>query len=319
MDEGRSVQQTSDGGYIITGSIEPSLGKINVWLIKTDTNGDTLWAKTYGGEKNIHGIAGQPTSDGGYILLGFQFIPWIDGNLWFSKTDSIGDTLWTKTYSRGGASDFGQSIQQTTDGGYIITGETEAYSNGPSDLWLIKTDANGDTLWTKTFGDSGWDGGNSVQQTTDGGYIILGVTSSFATAPGDLWLIKTDSNGDTLWTKTYGGTDIDVGTAIQQTSDGGFIITGYTYSCGSGSSDVWFIKTNTNGDTLWTKTYGGSDVDESTAIQQTSDDGYIITGYTLSFGSGSSDVWLIRTDCNGDTLWTETFGGNGEDFGYSVQ
>ncbi|MHA2277642.1 MAG: hypothetical protein ACXAC2_17820, partial [Candidatus Kariarchaeaceae archaeon] len=166
-----------------------------------------------------------------------------------------------------------------------------------------------DTLWTKTFGVGL---GYSVQQTTDEGYIITGCTE------GDVWLIKTDESGDTLWTKTFGGGDEDNGLSVQQTTDEGYIITGRTYSFGAGHADLWLIKTDESGDTLWTKTFGGGDKDNGLSVHQTADEGYIITGSTESFGAGDYDVWLIKTDESGDTLWTKTFGGGESDGGSSV-
>jgi len=318
-DNGASVQQTADGGYIIAGTYSLVPGIYDIYLIKTDAKGDTLWTKTYGGANQDNGTSIQQTNDGGYIITGYTFSFGAGlSDVYLIKTDANGDTLWTKTFG-GTNDDLATSVRQTADKGYIITGWTKSFGTGLIDVYLIKTNVNGDTLWTKTFGGINDDGGGSVQQTTDKGYIITGWTKSFGAGSDDVYLIKTDSLGDTLWTKTFGGINNEQGGSVQQTADGGFIITGTTNSFGAGFKDVYVIKTDVNGDTLWTKTFGGIITDQGSSIQQTTDGGYIITGNTYSFGSGSNDVYLIKTNVNGDTLWTKILGGISADLGRSVQ
>jgi len=215
------------------------------------------------------------------------------------------DTLWTRTFG-GNDYDHGECIQNTMDGGYIILGHTMSFGAGNYDIWLIKTDSNGNEVWNQTFGGSSNDYGYSVQQTTDGGYIVTGHTSSFGNGNLDVWLIKTDSNGTEEWNQTFGGIYWEGGYSVRQTSDGGYIITGFI---DTGDYDVWLIKTDSNGNEEWNQTFGGNDYEIGGCVQITNDGGYIIAGETTSFGAGSIDYWLIRTNANGDSLWTKTFGG----------
>jgi len=282
---------------------------------------DTAWTKTYGGDGYDRGYSVQQTTDGGYIVAGStESYGAGEEDVYLIKTNSLGDTLWTRTYGDT-VEDRGYSVQQTTDGGYIVAGSTESYGAGGHDVYLIKTNGFGDTLWTRTYGGTGSDKGYSVQQTTDGGYIVAGNFNSRWPTWADIYLIKTNSLGDTLWTRTYGGEDSEYGFSVQQTSDGGYIIAGETdsYSAGRLDYDVYLIKTNSLGDTLWTRAYGDTTGnDDGRSVQQTSDGGYIVAGTTLSYDH-YYDVYLIKTDSLGDTLWTRTYGRGSNDWGKSVQ
>jgi hypothetical protein len=214
--------------------------------------------------------------------------------------------------------DIGSSAVQTADGGYVITGDAESFGAGGSDFYLVRTDPYGDTLWTRAFGGPRFDVPNSVRQTTEGGYVIVGNTGSIDTL-GDAWLVKTDANGDTTWTRTYGGAQTDYAWMAEQTRDGGFVVIGNTASFGAGGYDIWLIKADSGGDTAWTKTFGGAGDDEGYCVQQTTDGGYVVAGTTTSFGLGNQRIWLIKTDSMGDTLWTRAFGEDSLDFAGSVQ
>ena len=193
----------------------------------------------------------------------------------------------------------GNSVQQTSDGGFIITGETLSYGAGYDDIWLIKTDSMGNKEWDRTFGRSGRDYADSVQQTNDGGYVIAGETRSHGADYIDVWLIKTDSRGNKEWDRTFGGSESDWGNSAKQTYDGVFIITGGTESYGAGESDVWLIKTGSMGNTAWDRTFGGSDSDWGNSVEQTSNGGSSSQAGLISCGAGESDVWLIKTDFEG--------------------
>jgi hypothetical protein len=255
-----------------------------------------LWQKTFGGSSWDEGRSVQQTSDGGFIIAGTtnSFGAGYD-DVYLIKTDSQGNMQWQKTFG-GSGYDEGYSVQQTTDGGYIITGYTGSFGAGYYDVYLIKTDLAGNMLWQKTFGGSDYDDGYSVQQTADGGYIIAGSTNSFGAGSADVYLIKTDSQGNMQWQKTFGGSYTDRGHSVQQTADGGYIIAGGSVYFYDGMRDV-LIKTDSEGNLLWQKTFSGSSGGYGYSVQQTSDGGYIIAGWT--FGAGGIDVYLIKVgrDC----------------------
>jgi hypothetical protein len=319
-DFGTCVRQTFDGGYVISGYTRSPAWDTDVYLMKTDVDGDTLWIKNYGGSENDGGSVVRQTSDGGYIVAGYtRSFGAGDSDCYLIRTDASGDTVWTRTFG-GDSTEFAYSVEKTSDGGYIVAGQTYLFGPGEFDALVIKTDSNGDTVWTRTFGGMAGeiDAAHWAHETSDGGFIIVAKKGAFGPDPADIWLIKTDENGDSLWTKTHGGEFFDIGNAIQQTSDGGYFIPGYTYSFETDSYDVFFLRTDSEGEILWTRSHGGFEDDIGQSGQQTFDGGYIIAGYTWSFGQGDRDAYIVRTDSNGDTLWTKTFGGIDIDYGRSI-
>jgi uncharacterized delta-60 repeat protein len=319
FDFGYSVQQTTDGGYIVGGYTDYGSGDKYFYLVKTNSGGDLMWQKTFGGSSADGGYSVQQTLDGGYIIAGYTYYSDSYYDVYLIKTNSDGDPIWQKILVRQHYYDTAHSVQQTSDGGYVITGHTASYAGGYADVYLIKTNSDGDLMWEKTFGGSNEDRGYSVQQTSDGGYIIAGYTNSYGAGGRNVYFIKTNSDGDLMWEKTFGGSGFNQGNSVQQTSDGGYIIAGNRDLNGSGDYDVYLVKTNSDGDLQWEKTFGGSDYDCGNSVQQTSDSGYIIAGYTNVFGSGYDDVYLVKTNSDGDLMWEKTFGGSSADGGYSVQ
>ena len=237
------------------------------------------------------------TSDSGYIIVGSTTSYGAGSNdVYLIKTDALGDTVWTRTYG-GSNLDQGNSVLQTSDGGYVLAGWTNSFGAGNYDVYLIKTDASGDTIWTRTYGGTSEDYGIFVAPTSDSGCVIAGLTSSYGAGGYDIYLIKADASGDTVWTKAYGGPLADWGYCIAQTSDGGYVIAGDR----DNQAEAWLLKTDSSGDTTWTRTYGGPNQESADAVAQTADGGYILAGLTSSYGAGGQDVYLIKTDANGNS------------------
>ncbi len=215
------------------------------------------------------------------------------------------DTLWTLQLS----DDFDitiQSVERTGNSGFVSLISVKNKSRNLSGINIVKVDAEKNILWSKVHGGEKWDAAQDMKMTTDSGFIIVGTTKSYSDSLKEMWLLRVDSNGDSLWTKTYGDTVNTYGLSVTQTSDGGFAVLGT-----SGNKVKTFImKTDSNGDSLWVKTLGWNLYDDGVRIYQTGDEGYIICGNTVT-SSPTSDGWLVKTDGNGDTLWTRTYGTSG--------
>ncbi len=318
VDQGFGICSTTDGGFILTGQSSSYGTQSQVLVVKTDSVGDTLWTRTYGGNGWDQGNSVQQTSDGGFIVAG-----WTSSygalEAYLIRTNSMGDTLWTRTYGLDGGVD-AITVEQTSDGGYIFVGSVYSSVTWKWDVYLVKTDLAGTVEWTKRYGGSRDDRGSWVEQTTDGGYIVCGYTESFAPFSG-VYLIKTDPQGDTLWTKALdaSGCYMAVGDCVRQTTDGGYIIIGSSICYPEpGHYDLILIKTNANGDTVWTRHYGEHYEDFGNAVRQTPDGAYVAVGMTQSFGADYKDLFLIQTDKNGDSLWSRTYGGSSFDLGSEV-
>ncbi|MGD8565963.1 MAG: hypothetical protein PVF96_06415 [Candidatus Bathyarchaeota archaeon] len=318
-DQAYVVIQTCDGGFAIVGFTDSfGAGDYDSMLIKVDYLGEVQWNQTYGDTGNDITSTVVQSTDGGYAMLGYTDNPSLGLNdFYFVKTDASGNKLWNKTY--GGVNhDFGYSIIQTSDGGYALCGSTGSFGSGQDDIWLVKIDALGNMEWNKTYGGTNNEFCTSIIQTDDGGYAIAGVTRSFGAGAEDFWLVKTDSNGNTQWSRTYGGTAQDNLMDLTQTLDGGYALVGHTQSFGFGFWDWWFVKTDSNGNHQWNTTFGGIGDDRLQHLAQTSDLGYILCGYTNSHGAGNYDYWLIKTNTLGDAQWNKTYGGSSADCAYGI-
>jgi hypothetical protein len=200
---------------------------------------------------------------------------------------------WNKTYG-GAYHDNAFRVIQASDGGYVLAGSTYSFGAGDNDAWLVKTDSFGIMQWNKTYGGAYHDESTAIQ-AIDGGYILTGNTKSFGAGAQDWWLVRTDSSGIMQWNKTYGGAYSDIGAySFVHSSDGGYVLAGYTESFGAGGADVWLVRTDSSGNMQWNKTYGGPNHDYANWIIQTCDGGYALAGHTESYGAGGGDIWLIK-------------------------
>jgi len=224
---------------------------------------------------------------------------------------------WEKTYG-GGSRDRAYSIQQAADKGYFVAAQTSSFSAGGYDYYIIKLDERGTKSWEKTFGGESTEIPRCIRRTSDGGCIVAGRTSSISPGYCDFYIIKLDQNGNKSWEKVYGGDSWDDPWSIQQTTDGGYIVAGFTESIGSGGYDVYIIKLDANGERIWEKTFGGVLDDSANSIQQTEDGGYIVAGFTESIGAGGRDVYILKLDANGDRAWEKSFGGTLDDEAFSI-
>jgi uncharacterized delta-60 repeat protein len=298
-----SIQQTSDGGYIVAGSTaweEKPYFYTDSLVLKLDQRGNLLWHKVYEGRNADWARSVQETLDGGYIVAATTWA--FEGNgevAWVLKLDSNGEASWQKTFSGTECRsivclDQAYDIQQTSDGGYVVAGrDNEAF-------WVIKLDDEGNVSWQRRYGEGYGESAHSIRQTSDGGYIVAGVTDSFGAGNYDFWVLKLDGTGQVTWQRSYGGTGDDSALAIRPTSDGGYVVAGYTASFGAGGYDAWVLKLDSNGDISWEKTYGGPATDSASSIKQTLDGGYVVAGYTASFGAGGYDAWVLKLDSNGE-------------------
>ena len=306
-----AISQAPDGGYIFAGhtAISSGQGSWDFKLVKTDPVGIPIRIDTYGTDNIDYCYDMQVTADGGCILAGNTGSFALSYNVMLVKTDTEGDSLWYREYG-GSNAEYCYSVQETTDGGYVLGGKTASFGAGSYDFWLVKTDASGDSIWSRTYGDTGHDACHSVKQTSDGGYILAGYRSEPGSADDDFLLIKTDDAGNMMWSQVYGGNSYDYCMSVIECSQGGYVLAGHTMSYSVGNFDYWLIKTDAFGNHEWDHTYGGGDIDKCKRVMELNNGGYVLAGYSESFGAGEYDYWLVRTDEFGEMLWDKTFGGD---------
>jgi hypothetical protein len=351
-DNGVCIVRTADGGYITAGStlsnssgdVGVGKGSYDIWVVKTDADGNKVWQKTYGGSSVEQPTAIINTGDGGVLITGYTNsinsgdVGFNQGgdDAWVLKLDANGNLLWQKTYGTT-SYDYAQGIISSGDGGYIVAGHT--YISTYSDVWIFKLDANGNLLWQKTFGGSSYDYVPAITSTDDGGFIVAANTLSSNTGNVganngglDIWVVKFDANGNLLWQKTLGGSKDEWANHIVRSTDGGFVVMGYTESSNTGDvganhgkSDLWVVKLNATGTIVWQKTIGGAGSDAAIFGTASADGGFMLSGTTDSNNSGDvganhglSDLWIVKVSANGTLAGQLLMGGNDHEFGNEI-
>ena len=315
-DRAYSGIELSDGNILMTGyTATTGLGRFDdLYLIKTTSEGVKIWDQTYGGGGLDYGRAVIEVSSGGYVITGITTSFGAESyDVYLLKTDTDGVVVWENTFG-GGSWDRGYDVIETSDGGYLVTGQTGSFGAGGSDIYLVKTDSSGEMEWTKTFGGAESENGWSVIELSSGGYLVAGIADPF---PGDVYLVKTDQNGELIWERTYGGAGYDWGYSVIETSSGSYLITGLT--TGNENWDAFLINTDQNGDVLWQNTYGGIESVVGISVIELQGGGFLFAGNSDTYESPTgSDVYLGQTDANGNLIWSDTFGGAVDDYGYAV-
>ncbi|MCG2761190.1 MAG: T9SS type A sorting domain-containing protein [Candidatus Delongbacteria bacterium] len=295
---GHSVIETSDGGYVITGCSEDLIHAIHadLYVTKLNSTGVKMWDYRFGYDSSVSSYGYQiiQTEDGGFVISGENF-----DSILLVKLDHEGNEEWTNNFYSSGQF---RSVIQTEDKGYFTAGQKYDYFSEQWNVLLCKVDSLGNEETTKFFGSNNYNEAGYYLLRKDNNLYIAGYTDSLGSGVKDIWIIKTDINGNEIWSRTYGGVENDIAYTIEKTLDGCLIIAGTTESYGAGGIDAWLIKTDLDGNELWNKTFGGSGNDELRSVQQALDGGYILAGYTDSFGAGGKDMWIIKTDETGTEI-----------------
>jgi hypothetical protein len=315
------VTETTDGGFIVAGFKSRANYLQDFHLLRTNSGGDMIWSRTFPGPLNGWGSEVLELPDGGFIAAGVIEVNPQTFDSYVVRTDENGNLLWARQYDAGiGDDDRAHAIFLTEDGGFIIAGQAwwPEPPFGSYDVYVVKCDALGNREWTNRYkwAPEGADVALAVAQMSDGGFLIGGFTQA---GTWDAYVIRTDTLGNVQWQRTYGGDWGDEAYDLKLTADGGFVLTGAFISNAQTDTDIGLVKANAAGDVEWERVYGGNDAEWGQQVWPTSDGGYLIAGHTASYGMGSWDGYVLRTDPNGTLLWTQIFGGESDDRGFAVE
>ena len=306
-DVSASAFETPDKNYLIIGStnsFSDMTADYDIYLLKLTMNGDTLWTKTVGSDSTYErAYSSIITSDNKILVVG-TVQSFSDGiqNMLVIKMDQNGNIIWKKTFG-GEVVEIGESVLETDDNGFLITGETTSFGIATpfyTNVYLVRTDANGDSLWTRYYGNTWYDYSRSIIKADDNSYIVSGWYATNGAEVSDFYALRIQDNGDNTWTRLYGGGGYEYSYDIVKRGNNDFILIGNTNSSGAGSYDIYFVNINSNGDTIWTKTFGSSVYENAKGALRTDDGNYIVYGQRKPFSvSNGSDILLVKLDLNG--------------------
>lgn len=302
QDYASAVCRVADGGFLIAGdegSFDRKTGR-NLWVMKLGVAGDLLWERTYGGKDRDEAGDIQPTADGGSIVVGSTLSFGAGGeDAFVLRLGPTGTVIWQEAYG-GPAGDRARAVRATGDGGFVVAGTTESAGAGKSDVWVLRLESDGGIRWQATYGGPGEEIANGVVSAKDGGYIVAGTTESFGDGFRDAWILRLDAAGSILWQKAYGGAGMDSADSVLETSDGSIVVAGQFSSVGTTSADAWIFKLGPTGSTRWQKAYGGNRRDAAFSLEMIPQGGYVVAGYTSSFGAGGTDALVLRLGASGE-------------------
>jgi hypothetical protein len=309
------VARSGDGGFLVVGSSASfDSGNTYAWIVRANQDGNMLWNRIYENREGSEFRSAIRTDDG-FLLVGNTFSSSGDENGWIVKIDDHGNVLWDLTL---GSEKIGKLFSATAiSDGFILVGLTYSLGRNDSNAWVVKIDASGDLLWNKTYGGNGDNAFRSVVATGGGEYVCAGYTNSIGNGDYKVWLVKIDENGSLLWSDTYGGSGSDLGYSLIM-AKGGYEIAGETHSFGNGDGKAFVVKTDLNGKLVWQRVYGGRQFDTVETIIPSSSGGYVVAGFTFSFGKGQRDFWIFNIDDSGNVLWSRTQGRAGFEEAYSI-
>ncbi len=325
-EDARDLVECSSGGFAFVGEIQVSGHGTDVWLVRTDNNGNQLWNRTFGGTYSEDGKALTECSDGGFAITGYKYSGGLYPDLWLIRTNSTGHEQWNQVFDVY-ATDVGNDVIECSGGGFAVIGTTQNTSHTYNFL-LLRTDATGNHLWNQSFGYAGSERGYSIVEASSGGFALAG---SKYVGNTDMWLVRTDASGNHQWNKTYGGPYGEACNELVECSDGGFALTGYAYNTDTGDDDYWLVRTDAAGVHQWNQSYHGLSEDEAKGLVECSDGGFALIGSggyvdeEIRRGgcqkgkwAGEEDMWLVRTDASGNHVWNQSFGGTNDDDGRAI-